>query len=489
MGASPIPKSAERSARQYLAAPLNTLWRQPQPAASLAEADAEAVVAVATSGGRDSTALLHCVVRQARPLGLRVLALHVNHGLQAQADDWQSAVQAQAKRWGAEVAITRLTGAPVKGDSIEAWARRGRYDALAQMALQHQCRLVLLAHHRGDQAETWLLQALRGAGSAGLAAMPALAQRQGLSWARPWLQQPRAAIEAYVRRHRLSFVDDPSNSDTRLARNRLRLQVWPALLQAFSDAESVLAAAAAQSQQALALAEEIAAIDLQAAADATGLNIERWALLSAARQKNLLRAWMREQQVDAAPESLLKRLQVELHNCKLGRWPAKSGFLHLYRGQLQWRPVASAVAQAKVAEPPAQQIDLQTPGCHTLAAWCGHFEVCEVAQAERGVCPTQLRGLWARQRHGGEQFALGPKATARSLAKQFQARAVPPWQRHGPLLWTAAGQLLFVPGLGFNAVASSISGGLSLRWVPDAPNTVTVGPPAGHPSEARSAGG
>ena len=119
-------------------------------------------VAVAASGGRDSTALLHCTVRQARDEGIEVLALHVHHGLMPQADDWLRQVRSQALRWGATFACRRLTGKPARGQSVEAWARIERYRALAEMATDAQCDLVLLAHHRRDQAETWLLQALRG---------------------------------------------------------------------------------------------------------------------------------------------------------------------------------------------------------------------------------------------------------------------------------------------------------------------------------------
>ena len=125
-------------------------------------------IAVATSGGRDSAALLHCTVRAAAALGVQVTALHVHHGLVAGADEWVAHVRRQALRWGAGFDMRRLKGVPGPGDSIEAWARRERYAALAEMAHAAGCPLVLLAHHRRDQAETWLLQALRGAGPAGL---------------------------------------------------------------------------------------------------------------------------------------------------------------------------------------------------------------------------------------------------------------------------------------------------------------------------------
>src|SRR5690606_18940813 len=139
-----------------------------------------------------------------------------------------------------------LTLTPQPGDSIEAVARQARYEALAEMAQDTGCDTVLLAHHRQDQAETFLLQALRGAGAAGLAGMPPAATRLGVHWLRPWLHHPRQAIEAYVEAHGLSYVDDGSNDDVRYARNRLRHDVWPALQAAFPQAQAMLAVAASR---------------------------------------------------------------------------------------------------------------------------------------------------------------------------------------------------------------------------------------------------
>src|ERR1700749_4501123 len=153
------------------------------------------VVAVAWSGGRDSVALLHATLAAARGLGTSVVALHVHHGLMADADRWASEVEALCERWNAGFACERLQGSPQTGESVEAWARRGRYLALARMARDAGASLVLLGHHLHDQAETVLLQALRGAGPAGLAAMPRAVERDGLTWARPWLARTGAEID------------------------------------------------------------------------------------------------------------------------------------------------------------------------------------------------------------------------------------------------------------------------------------------------------
>src|ERR1700712_6009176 len=115
------------------------------------------VVAVACSGGRDSVALLHAALGAAPALGTSVVALHIHHGLMADADAWASEVEALCERWNVGFACERLAGAPSPGESVEAWARRERYRALARMALEAGADIVLLVHHLHDQAETVLL--------------------------------------------------------------------------------------------------------------------------------------------------------------------------------------------------------------------------------------------------------------------------------------------------------------------------------------------
>ncbi len=296
-------------------------------------------VAVATSGGLDSTALLHCTLAQARPLGVAVWALHVHHGLMPEADAWQAGVRRQALRWGARFACERLAGAPAKGDSVEAWARQGRYAALARLARDAGCPLVLLAHHRRDQAETWLLQALRGAGAAGLSAMPRQTLREGLLWARPWLDQPREAIEAYARRHRLRSVHDPSNDDPRFARGRLRGQVWPVLRAAFPSVDTVLATAARHAQSAQALAEEVAQADLAAVLHGDALRLAPWLGLTPARRANALRAWLALRLGQGAPQTLVDRLLAEAPaGANPARWPAPGALVQRRRGELRLLP-------------------------------------------------------------------------------------------------------------------------------------------------------
>ena len=303
-------------------------------------------IAVAASGGRDSTALLHLTARQAEGGDLEVWALHVHHGLMPQADAWLNQLQAQCARWArrgypVRFKAHRLTGVPAKGDSVEAWARRERYAALTHMAQEEGIDTVLLAHHRRDQAETVLLQAMRGAGAAGLAGMPKEVTRAGIRWIRPWLDLPREAIEAYVKTHRLQCVDDESNADPRFARSRLRLQVWPHLVQAFAQAEVALAGTAKRLHEADICAQALAEIDAEScllSTDPEGipkLRIGNWKGFVPERQANLLRHWLRPLMPQGVPDSLVRRLVEELPQARGGaQWPAPHGNLRVVRGHL-----------------------------------------------------------------------------------------------------------------------------------------------------------
>lgn len=431
-------------------------------------AAAPGVVAVAYSGGRDSTALLFATLQVARLLGWQVVALHVHHGLHPRADEWLAHCRRQCETWrrrGWPVNLDweRLGLHPAPGESVEAVARRARYQALRRMAVAHGATVVLLGHHRTDQAETFVLQALRGAGVAGLAGMPASASREGLVWLRPWLGRPRSEIEAYVRHHRLRYVDDDSNADERHARNRLRARVWPALLEAFPQAEATLADAAAWAQEASACLDELAAIDLSSLDHGQGLDVRACLRLPSARARNALRAWIRRASGQPPSMHLLERLWHEGPHRAAARWEWAGGELRLYRGMLRWFPnrVSQDGAREAVRE---ARLSLRGAGAIALPGWGGVLHVEAVDQG--GVPWSRLRRIELRGRSGGEQFQAGPGRPPRSLKKQFQSAGVAVWAREGPLVYDVQGHLLFVPGLGMDARAWAEPGRRQwrLRW-------------------------
>ncbi len=421
---------------------------------------------MAFSGGRDSTALLHATLTQAAPLAVSVLALHVHHGLSANADAWLDHASSLCARWArrglpVELVATRLVARPGRGQSIEAWARRSRYRALREMALARGADLVLLAHHQRDQAETFVLQALRGGGVAALSAMPKVVRRDGVTWARPWLERSREAIDAYARRHRLRWIDDDSNDDDRFARNRLRRHVWPALVEAFDDAEGSLADAARRVQDAAAVVDEIAALDLAAIADESGLDLAAWRALSVARRRQALLKWLRTALGEGPPASLVERLMDEATpSGPQRRWPAGVGELRSYRGRL--RSVAAPPASGKK---PSLVVDLSRAGRHEIAAWCGAFRVDLVETG--GISAATAARLELRPRAPGDRFQAGDHRPARSLKLQFQAKAVAPALRDGPIV-CSNGVTVFVPGLGVDARARAQAGEAQvvITWLP-----------------------
>ncbi len=465
MGVSTTPPSADDG--NPAGVPVSVPSSPPSP---------PSVVAVAYSGGRDSTALLHATWRAllapvegggAQP---EVVALHVHHGLHPQADAWLVHCEAQCARWAAEAGrplrfrSERLTGAPAPGDSVEAWARAQRYEALARMARAEGATLVLLAHHRRDQAETFLLQALRGAGMAGLSGMPAqYRDAQGLRWCRPWLERPREAIDAYVARHRLDHIEDDSNANPRFARNRLRLNLWPSWTASFPDAEASLAQAARRAQEAQACLAELAHIDLRTMAPRGGpLDLKAWSRLSPPRRGNALHAWLQRIPGLRVTRPLLDRLSLELGNGEgaPARWPCGDGELRRYQGELSYAP---GIPESALRPGIPGALLIPAPGRYELPAWGGRLHVFPV-EAD-GLAWTPGMVLTLRRREGAEQFQAGPRQPARSLKKQFQSARVPAWERTGPLVYQGE-DLVFVPGLGLDARAWAPAGvaQVGLRW-------------------------
>ena len=409
---------------------------------------------------------MHATVLAAERAGIEVLALHVHHGLSIHADAWLQHGESLCRRWARSGRPVRfvaeiLDGRPSRGESVEAWARRERYRALMRMAQVEHVDLVLLAHHRRDQAETFLLQALRGGGVAALSAMPSIVRREGIVWARPWLGRTPEAIDAYVRTHRLRHVVDDTNDDSRYARNRLRADVWPVLEGAFPDVEAVLAGAAQRMQEAKAALDEWAQLDVANVQKLGHLDVAAWRALSPARQRTSLRAWLILNHLEAT-HHLLDRLGHELDSHGAKRWPVEGGELRSHRGWLRtFRGPATQQATAA-----SVKFDLSQPGIHRVAAWAGSIVVASVAS--EGLSSTLAAQVELRDRQPGDRFQRGAGRPPRSLKLQYQAAGVPAWQRGGPI-GCAQEQLVFVAGLGIDARAIAPAGQpqVALTWQPD----------------------
>jgi len=219
-------------------------------------------LAVAFSGGADSTALL---VACAEKWPGHVVAVHVNHGLQAAATRFEKHCEDFCAGLTLPLRICRVNAAPQRGESPEAAARHARYKAFAALALadsaQAAIKSVAIAQHADDQAETLLLALLRGGGVAGLSAMPAHWTREALDFHRPLLRVAGAEVRRWLAKRGLGFIEDPTNANERYTRNRIRHQIMPALTTAFPHALEALGRSAAHAAQAQTLLDELARDD------------------------------------------------------------------------------------------------------------------------------------------------------------------------------------------------------------------------------------
>lgn len=245
-------------------------------------------VAVAFSGGADSTALL--LAANTLWPG-RVVAVHVHHGLQTAADAFAQHAEAFCAAWQVACHVVHVQAGHAAGQSPEDAARQARYTALAEQA-QRLCAVgVLLGQHAQDQVETVLLALTRGAGLPGLAAMPATMRRHGVVFGRPMLPVSGDAVRHWLQAQGIGFVFDPSNADERYTRNRIRAQLLPVLHRAFPQFVHTFARSARHAAQAQSLLQEYAQADLQTVGNPP--SIAALQQLSPQRQVNLLRYWLR----------------------------------------------------------------------------------------------------------------------------------------------------------------------------------------------------
>ncbi|AHV92077.1 tRNA(Ile)-lysidine synthetase [Bordetella holmesii 30539] len=284
--------------------------------AALSDVPAGQAVAVALSAGADSAMLALAAAAAAvdRPL----LAFHVHHGLQAQADEWAAHARRLGDLLGIAVRVVQVT-VPMDGSGMEAAARAARYAALADAARRDGVSHVLLAHHQDDQAETVLLRLLRGSGVDGMAAMRASSQRDGVTYLRPWLdlnrQEIRRAATAFAELTGWQAVEDPSNADPRYTRAAVRTALSPLLDARWPGWQAIVARHARQMGEAAQILHEVAGEDfarLQPDADGRGFGLAAWRELSPPRQAQVLRYWLAQAGLRMPAESRLAELMRQL---------------------------------------------------------------------------------------------------------------------------------------------------------------------------------
>ncbi len=294
-------------------------------------------LAVAFSGGADSTAL---VFAAAAVWPGQVHAIHVHHGLQPAADDFEQICRATCKRLRLPLHVVRVDARNAPGESPEDAARKARYTALAECASSLGMKSVLLAQHADDQVETILLALSRGAGLPGLAAMPAAFERHGMRFERPLLAVSGGALRGWLAGQDILFAEDPTNADAAFTRNRIRRELLPALEQAFPQFRETFARSARHAAQAQELLAALGADDLSAIGDPPALRELR--KLSRRRQANVLRHWLRAAHGTAASAAQMEELLDQVEACATRghdiRIKVAQGRIELCQGALKYCP-------------------------------------------------------------------------------------------------------------------------------------------------------
>jgi tRNA(Ile)-lysidine synthase len=407
---------------------------------------------VAVSGGLDSSVLLHAAA--AVVPGARLRAVHVNHGLQSGSGAWAEACRATCAAAGIPLDVLALRLAPAAGESVEAAARAARYAAIA--AQLGEGEWLLTAQHRDDQLETVLIQLLRGAGVAGLAAMPARA-RLGRGWlARPLLGVERAELAAYAARNALAWHEDPMNESLRLDRGWLRARVLPALRERWPAASATVARSAAHLAEASRLLSDVAAGDAAGVIEDGRVGLAGLAMLSRDRQVNLLRWWLREEGLRPPPAARLASalpafLAARRDGAPMLRWDG--GEVRRYRGRLYAMPV---LAEHRPDPAPATaSVD--------LGAGLGRFEL--VAGDSGGIRMPFASRAELRFRAGGETLRTNPGRPRKRLKDLCREAGIVPWMRDRLPLVVAGGQLVAVGDLWIESDLAAAPGDAALKPV------------------------
>ena len=415
-------------------------------------------LAIALSGGLDSVVLLDSICRlhqtqtkKSTKLASKgatspqIFAFHIHHGLQKAADEWLLFCEALAKKYkiGFDFRLLHIDTQSNSGN-IEARARAARYEALTELCVYHGIEDLLLAHHQNDQAETVLLQLLRGAGVAGLSSMPesrvlatSAEPASSITLWRPLLRLSRDELEAYAREHQLKWIEDPSNQSSKYRRNAIRKNILPKLEGIQAGATANIARSADMLAQAQQLLDRLAQQDGKKmyAPGSNALNVQPLLTLNAsdpAAANNVLRYWLK---VAGLSMPSHERLQAWWLDLQQARSDAKLEWLHdecsirLWRGQLQ----IGAAVKPEEGEWTFVPVSAKSTQGGLPAAW---------------ITKSKKAGaLEFRGRSGAERLqvtASGPRKTLKNL---YQENAVPPWQRQAPLLYID-GELIAVAGVG-----------------------------------------
>jgi tRNA(Ile)-lysidine synthase len=429
-------------------------------------------VAVAYSGGLDSAVLLHLVCQYAATRPMHVHAFHVHHGLSPNADAWMAHCEKSAGCYQVQFDAAKVNVAGIEEHGVEQAARMARYQSLGQLCRNHGTRVLLTAHHEDDQAETVMLQLMRGAGLPGLSGM-ALCQDDhallgpGIFLGRPLLEITRKELESLACGQAIQFVLDESNADPVYKRNALRHEVFPVLEKHFPAFSALMARSASHAQTAQALLENLACIDLAACKEddeANALDLERLGRLSNDRINNLLRYWLRTSGIQFPSSSRMAEIREQIFQAADDKHPVFDF------DRVQLSKIGSRLEiTPNLGLPPAEDVVLQWHGEQEIKVpqWQGKLILKHSQHA--GVDPEKLRShaLVLRSRRGSERLKIVHNRPSKSLKNLFQESSMPAWQRKWLPILFSGNDLLFVAGLGMDIRHAATQNGIEIEWRPD----------------------
>ena len=399
---------------------------------------------IAYSGGMDSHVLLHlcATLRDSHAASFEFHAVHIHHGLQQAADAWTEHCAKVCRELNMPFAAIKVDASAKPGESPEEMARRARYNALREVMSDKD--MVLTAQHRDDQAETLLLQLMRGAGLAGLAAMPECSPLEPGWLLRPLLNVPRSELHGYALENGLQWIEDPSNQDSAFDRNFLRREIIPKLQQRWPGLNKSLSRTAglcAEAQQQLSdLSKDLCRSAMNA--DGQSLRVSVLNGFRPADQRLVLREWMRERGFRMPSQAVIERILREAIPAKVDKTPIvawSEGEVRRYRDGLYLMVSQSFFGPATVL-PWDGQSHLKLPD--------ENGELTAKLSSGKGLDPTVWKegNITVRFRQGGERCRLPGRQGTHELKKLFQEAGIPPWLRERIPLIYIGGELAAIVG-------------------------------------------
>ena len=416
---------------------------------------------VAFSGGMDSRVLLDLCHRYLASLAEPPLleALHIDHGIHPESVAWARHCAETCKALGLRLHLRRLQAPGQSEDAL----RRARYAIFEEIGVAAD--LLLLAHHRDDQAETVLLRLLRGAGPAGLAGMPASRPCGAARLCRPLLELPRERLRTYAVDAGLAWVEDPANTSPRFGRNVIRHELMPRIEQRWPGASGRIARAALHCAEAEDVCRERAEEDLQLCLrrDRLGLEclgIREWRSLPTPRQGPALRLWFRERTGRELETAALHRLRSELIEAAADRQPA-----HVLGAWRLRRHAGCLYLGAELAKPPSAKLPI------AAGEVCRLPGVGEIRLESRGTAVVRASpGFSAGFPRPGMRCRLAGRPE-KSLRHVMAEAGVPAWLRDRVPLLFCGEALMAVAACGATQGHAPASGGpeetLRFCWIPD----------------------